>query len=130
MRNESNAPVTEKPHGLLQDTNYTNPENIITIKRVTDLSTEDLISFTNVPTVEAFYKQRGLTPGDTQPTNAISIRILALELLKIAEIQEDVGDPNAEKTAEYVSKLHAAIGSLNKSDTLLCSFTVPSPITL
>lgn len=119
----------DMPDGLLQATEFT--DNVtVTIKRVVDDSTEDLLSFTGAHDIQDFFAQRGVALGITQSTNVIALRVLALELLKRSQSQVALGMNAAAQTGEYARKLHALASSLKRDDLLLCSFTVEKPLTL
>lgn len=112
---------TKIPNGLLQSTEFTDKVTV-TIQRVTDAGNETVISFTNNPIINDFFAIRGAGLGVDQPTNVISLRVLALDLLKIAQSQQQLGLDTAAQVAEHARKLHAAVNDLSKNDQLVCSF--------
>lgn len=100
----------------------------VTIKRlVGDNQTEDVISFTNAPDIQAFFARRGVALGITQATNAIAIRGLALELHKKSQYQQKLGLDSASQVAEQARLLHAVAHTLKKDDSLVCSFVFKAP---
>lgn len=112
---------TKIPNGLLQATSITDKVTV-TIQRVTDAGNETIITFTNNSIINDFFAIRGAGLGVDQPTNVISLRVLALDLLKISQSQQQLGLESAAQVAEHARKLHAAVKALSKNDHLVCSF--------
>lgn len=126
--------LTETQHeqtiGLLQDTLHTNPPGIIKLTRVTGDEKHELISFENVPEIINFYTQRGVAPGVTQATNAVSIRVLAVQLKKRADELQMMGVPAGFEMENHANNLQLAVKQLKKEDGLLCSYILQKPITM